>query len=110
MHYPRITHHGAADTVTGSCHQLHLSDSASLLIDCGLFQGESASNASPRIDFPLAGIRVSTLGGYSAHADQQGLVDFVKDIPEWPAQIHMVHGEEGAKCALRARLERERPK
>ena len=34
-----IKHHGAATGVTGSCHELLLDDHASLLIDCGLFQG-----------------------------------------------------------------------
>lgn len=70
MCYPRITHHGAADTVTGSCHQLHLFDNASLLVDCGLFQGERTSNTSPRIDFPLAGIHALVLT--HVHIDHVG--------------------------------------
>ena len=37
MEYPRITHHGAQDGVTGSCHQLHITQHSSVLIDCGLF-------------------------------------------------------------------------
>lgn len=39
-----IKHHGAANGVTGSCHQLILNDdnldSCSVLIDCGLCQGQ----------------------------------------------------------------------
>lgn len=46
MAYPHITHHGADQGVTGSCHQLHLQPGISLLVDCGLFQGAEA--ASPR--------------------------------------------------------------
>ena len=38
-----IHHHGAVDGVTGSCHELVLGPDASLLIDCGLFQGEDAA-------------------------------------------------------------------
>ena len=38
-----ITHHGATRGVTGSCHQLHLADGRSVLIDCGLFQGAETS-------------------------------------------------------------------
>ena len=38
MQYPSLSHHGGADTVTGSCHQLHLDHASSLLIDCGLEQ------------------------------------------------------------------------
>ena len=50
---------------------------------------------------------IRTLGGYSAHADQQGLVDFVKGIKQWPEEIRLVHGEARAKRALRARLDWE---
>jgi len=35
----KLTHHGAVDGVTGSCHQLSLADGQSVLVDCGLFQG-----------------------------------------------------------------------
>jgi|GEM_PF-5664853 len=43
MQYPKIIHHGAVEGVTGSCHQLALDAALSLLIDCGLFQGEEAA-------------------------------------------------------------------
>ncbi|MFJ4157074.1 MBL fold metallo-hydrolase RNA specificity domain-containing protein [Pseudomonas sp. NPDC089752] len=42
MDFPKISHHGGARGVTGSCHQLHLDASHSLLIDCGLEQGAGA--------------------------------------------------------------------
>lgn len=41
--FPYVQHHGAIDGVTGSCHQLWLTEQDSLLIDCGLFQGREAS-------------------------------------------------------------------
>lgn len=57
MTYPVITHHGAIVGVTGSCHQLHLNAVSSLLIDCGLFQGEGTGRSpGPAIDFPISGI------------------------------------------------------
>ncbi|SEO80650.1 MBL fold metallo-hydrolase RNA specificity domain-containing protein [Aquisalimonas asiatica] len=43
MDLPRITHHGAADGVTGSCHRLQITPDQALLVDCGLFQGEDAA-------------------------------------------------------------------
>ncbi|MFN3189840.1 MAG: MBL fold metallo-hydrolase RNA specificity domain-containing protein [Aureliella sp.] len=53
-----VLHHGALNGVTGSCHQLLLSDSRSLLIDCGLFQGDDAKGRDEtKIDFPLKGIQ-----------------------------------------------------
>lgn len=36
-----LIHHGAKDTVTGSCHELQV-DNMHLLIDCGLFQGKDS--------------------------------------------------------------------
>ncbi|WP_122572715.1 MBL fold metallo-hydrolase RNA specificity domain-containing protein [Pseudomonas viridiflava] len=50
---------------------------------------------------------VSTVNGYSAHADQAGLVAFVTGMDEWPAQIRLVHGEPTAKKSLGQVLERK---
>ena len=41
--------------------------------------------------------QVHTIGGYSAHADQQGLVSFVTRMAHWPSEIRVVHGEIEAK-------------
>jgi len=49
--------------------------------------------------------RVETIGGYSAHADQQGLVNFVKGIRHKPQEIRLVHGDKDAKLALKAALQ-----
>lgn len=43
---------------------------------------------------------IATATGYSAHADQQGLVDFVTGMGEWPTEVRLVHGETQAKKAL----------
>lgn len=43
---------------------------------------------------------VHTLEGYSAHADQQDLLNFVGRMRDKPRQIRLVHGDEGAKAAL----------
>ncbi|MBW2186308.1 MAG: MBL fold metallo-hydrolase, partial [Deltaproteobacteria bacterium] len=48
---PHITHHGGAIGVTGSCHELHCTSTESLLIDCGLFQGDD--HHSPEIEFSI---------------------------------------------------------
>ena len=43
---------------------------------------------------------VHTISGYSAHADQQNLFDFVKRMRRKPEQIRLVHGDNEAKQAL----------
>jgi metallo-beta-lactamase family protein len=48
---------------------------------------------------------VHTIGGYSAHADQQNLIDFVTGIPSPPREIRLVHGDDDAKAALARMLE-----
>jgi metallo-beta-lactamase family protein len=50
---------------------------------------------------------IETASGYSAHADQEGLVEFVTGIAEWPRQIRLVHGEAEAKKALGQVLQRK---
>jgi len=49
--------------------------------------------------------KVHSLGGYSAHADQNGLVRFITGMRGWPSEIRLIHGEAGAKEQLRHVLE-----
>jgi metallo-beta-lactamase family protein len=51
--------------------------------------------------------RVHTLAGYSAHADQPGLIEWVQVMPAKPGAIKLVHGEDPARQALAARLREE---
>ncbi|NGP54779.1 MBL fold metallo-hydrolase [Thioalkalivibrio sp. XN8] len=48
---------------------------------------------------------VHTLGGFSAHADQQGLVDWYRAIRGSPP-VWLVHGEDEARAALGRQLRR----
>ncbi len=50
---------------------------------------------------------IESLGGYSAHADQAGLVRFVTGMQHWPQQIRLVHGELPVRQVLKQRLEAE---
>ena len=66
----------------------------------------------PQQRLRVAGLRkntiraqVQTIGGYSAHADQQGLVNFLNVMRRRPKDIRLVHGEEKAKQALKENLE-----
>lgn len=47
---------------------------------------------------------VTTLGGYSAHADQKGLTNFITRMRHWPSEVRLVHGDIGAKRALARNL------
>jgi metallo-beta-lactamase family protein len=49
--------------------------------------------------------KVNTLAGYSAHADQKGLIEWVESISEKPREVKLVHGERRAQQALAKALE-----
>ncbi len=48
--------------------------------------------------------KVHDLAGYSAHADQRNLLNFVRRMRQAPGEVVLVHGEEKAKRALCAKL------
>jgi len=48
--------------------------------------------------------KVHAISGYSAHADQKNLLDFVRRIRCKPREIRLVHGDAEAKKALQAVL------
>lgn len=48
---------------------------------------------------------VTTISGYSAHADQQDLLNFIKRMRQWPREIRLVHGDDSARQALKASIE-----
>lgn len=50
---------------------------------------------------------ISSLGGYSAHADEQGLVEFIASMSSPPKHIRIIHGEANAQRALGRRIRRE---
>ncbi len=81
MPYPQITHHGAVNGVTGSCHELHADAANSYLIDCGLFQGADVSSdgragqGSLEIDFPLGTVRA--LIATHVHIDHVGRIPYL---------------------------------
>ena len=48
---------------------------------------------------------VTTISGYSAHADQRDLLNFIKRMRHWPREVKLVHGDAGAKRVLKAEIE-----
>jgi len=83
--------------------------------------GDAIQNYGPKGGYvDLEGKRIdiragiTNIGGYSAHADQKGLVEFVTGMQQWPTEIRVVHGEGNAKQVLAAQLharyeEKDRP-
>ncbi len=84
---PEIIHHGALHGVTGSCHELvyqRLSETnKSVLVDCGLFQGDdysshgsSSANADQlAIDFDISGVQALCVT--HAHIDHIGRIPYL---------------------------------
>ncbi|UYF98739.1 MBL fold metallo-hydrolase [Halomonas sp. GD1P12] len=48
---------------------------------------------------------VTSISGYSAHADEGGLLRFVAGMRRWPREVRLVHGDSTARLALKSALE-----
>ena len=71
-----LIHHGGHDGVTGSCHQLRLDSGKSILVDCGLFQGDDARrHPHLEIEFPMDGIESLLLT--HVHIDHVGRLPYL---------------------------------
>ena len=69
----RLTFHGAARTVTGSCMELELR-SRSILVDCGLFQGSRTLETLNHGSFEFAPDKIEAVVLTHAHIDHCGLL------------------------------------
>jgi len=69
----RITFHGAAGEVTGSCHLVE-SDRVRFLVDCGLFQGGREAPAKNLAAFPFDVRTIDFVVITHAHLDHSGLL------------------------------------
>lgn len=49
--------------------------------------------------------RIASISGFSAHADQRGLLDWLGQLQEPPRQVILIHGEEAASQALQGCIE-----
>jgi metallo-beta-lactamase family protein len=70
----KISFHGAARTVTGSKHLVHLDNNESILLDCGLFQGMGRDTDSLNAKFGFDAAKVDYVILSHAHIDHSGLL------------------------------------
>jgi len=48
---------------------------------------------------------VDSISGYSAHADQNDLLNFITRMRSWPREVRLIHGEPRSQNALKEKLE-----
>jgi len=70
---PELIFHGGAGTVTGSCYEIRHA-AGSLMIDCGMFQGNKTVRALNYRDFPFDPAKIDALLVTHAHIDHTGLI------------------------------------
>jgi metallo-beta-lactamase family protein len=70
---PRLTFHGAARTVTGSCFRLE-TEGGQVLIDCGMFQGPKTEKELNYRPFPFEPGEIGAVLLSHAHIDHTGLL------------------------------------
>jgi len=69
----KLRFHGAARTVTGSCYMIE-TDTARVLVDCGMFQGSKTERELNYRAFPFEPAQITAMILTHAHIDHAGLI------------------------------------
>ena len=88
----KISFHGAARTVTGSKHLLHLNTGTKILLDCGMFQGMGKDTTQFNTDWGFEPSEIDYVIISHAHIDHIGLLPicityFCQRTSGWPGYI-----------------------
>jgi metallo-beta-lactamase family protein len=70
----KISFHGAARTVTGTKHLIHLEDGRQILLDCGMFQGLGKETEELNEHFGFKPDKINAVLLSHAHIDHSGLL------------------------------------
>ena len=68
---------------------------------------EGAKELKIRGKYVQIGAEIQTIDSLSAHADQKGMIDWVKAMNQIPEKIILVHGEPTAQNVFRVKLQDE---
>ncbi len=87
----KISFHGAARTVTGSKHLIHLNPDKKILLDCGMFQGLGRETIKLNSEWGFDPAEIECVIISHAHIDHIGLLPrLVKD--GYKGKIYCTHG------------------
>ncbi len=98
----RILHHLKYNIFKKECTILFVGYQASGTIGRQITDGEKVISIMG--DKYAVNSRIESIHGYSAHADQNGLIKWISTTSKKPRNVFLVHGEADSKQALQAKL------
>ena len=96
----KIIPHGAAQEVTGSCHEIQV-NGKKILLDCGLFQGHRQESAVKNAEFPFDPSKIDVMILSHAHADHVGRVPLLSK-KGFKAPIHCTYATKDLAAVMLA--------
>ncbi|MBU2566053.1 MBL fold metallo-hydrolase [Patescibacteria group bacterium] len=105
MNGGRILHHLIRYLGNKRCTVLIIGYQASGTLGRKLYNGEKRLKVLN--EFIEVKTNVTSIGGYSAHADQNMLIDWIKSAKVLPKHIFCTHGEDEAAVALATRIKQD---
>ncbi|MFZ2804140.1 MAG: MBL fold metallo-hydrolase [Patescibacteria group bacterium] len=105
MNGGRILHHLVRYLGDTKCTVLIIGYQAAGTLGRKLYTGEK--NVEVLDERVTVKAKIASIGAYSAHADQHGLVNWIRSAVKPPGHVYCTHGEEAASAALASRITEE---